>query len=603
MLCVVAERPPAFDDGRRFPIASHDLTEKTMTDNAHPAPSAIPDDVKPVLAATRELLSRIRGVALLIGVESYRDHDEEGGKDLLAGRNDVLAYWKVCRRLGYTHFRVLTTPALGAEDLIRAERELSPELHPGEDEAETRRRVEEWLSRGRQGAGASIEIHDVAMSSRIEDAGAPSVLLGEATSLQLEESARWLASSLVFTVNLAWEQWRRREELMALPGFLAYSGHGAQRDGELFLCPSDTGPALENAVSFSALRAIFDEGEDLPGGKRPADNLTVVLDCCFAAARGPAGSAQRGTSLTPAGSPAAKAPARAPEIARSVFCASGRDEQSYQAMLGGHWHGAFTWAFTVALEQWKLQQQGQFMRSTMSHAELLFRTRTLLSALSFRQHPILVDELGNLPVFHHGAAAGEATSAEPDGKRPGVQLDPSSGKDFAWYQLLTHDAKVLIDIIATRTAGSGFDAGKEYWRIRKTNVPPAWGAYNGSAYCTDAFSSLTFKKQSKLWTKDGSGLPFEATDASFTMPVRVASGGWAQYDASGRDFQMASQGGYGLRVNVWQSGGAWAGEVEFLRMDPGSLPIFGGSNDHSWNLQGTTQLRATYRFKKTLNQI
>ena len=37
-----------------------------MTDNAHPAPSEIPDDVKPVLAASRALLSRIGGVALLV---------------------------------------------------------------------------------------------------------------------------------------------------------------------------------------------------------------------------------------------------------------------------------------------------------------------------------------------------------------------------------------------------------------------------------------------------------------------------------------------------------------------------------------------------------
>ncbi|WP_437668998.1 caspase family protein [Sorangium sp. So ce131] len=572
-----------------------------MTDKAHADPSEVPDEVKPVLAATRELLSRIGGVALLIGVESYRDHDEDGGKDLLAGRNDVLAYWKVCRRLGYTHFRVLTTPALDAEDLIRAERELVPELHPGEDEAETRRRVEQWLSRGRQGAFAPMEIHDAAMSPRIEDAGAPSVRLGEATSLQCKESARWLASMLVFTVKLEWERWRREEELMALPGFMAYSGHGAQKDGELVLCPSNTGPALEHAISFSELRAIFEEGEDLPGGKRPADNLTVVLDCCFAAAGGPAGKAQRGTSLTPAGSPEGKAPARTPELARSVFCASGRDEPSYQAMLGGHWHGAFTWAFTVALEQWNIEQQGQFRRSTMSHAELLFRARTLLSALSFRQHPILVDQLGNLPVFHHGAAAGEATSAEPDAKRPGVQLDPSSGKDYAWYQLLSKDGLVLLDIIATRTAGGGFASGTEYWRIHTSNVPPEWGKYNGSAYCTDAFVGLTFKKQSANWTKDGSGLPFKATDASFTSPVNLAAGDWKQYSDSGRDFQMTQGEEYGLRVNVSRPLGAWAGEVEFVRRNWGTSLLFITDEPRSWDLHGSSALGAVYRYRRTIN--
>ncbi|XXT19709.1 caspase family protein [Sorangium sp. So ce429] len=545
-----------------------------MTDNAHPAPSEIPDDVKPVLAATRKLLSRIRGVALLIGVESYRDHDDTGGKDLLAGRNDVLAYWKVCRRLGYRHFRVLTTPALQEEDLIRAERELAPELHPDEDEAETRRRVEEWLSRGRQGADAPIELHDVAMSSRIEDAGAPSVLLGEATSLQLVESARWLASRLVFTVKLEWEQWRREEELMALPGFLAYSGHGAQRDGELFLCPSNTGPALENAISFSELRAIFEEGGDLPGGKRPADNLTVVLDCCFAAASDPAGNAQRGTSLTPAGSPAGKAPARPPEIARSVFCASGRDEQSYQAMLGGHWHGAFTWAFTVALEQWKLQQQGQFRRSTMSHAELLFRARTLLSALSFRQHPILVDELGNLAVFHHGAAAGEATSAEPDARRPGGQLDPSvkNGDGFVYYEMRERgtNAPLARIVVTNDKVDHGFTRYTEYWKVNSA----------GLRFDSDDWrNGITVTRQEMRWSDQA---PFQPGSEDFRCDVKDQE--WKR-TTHVNPYQLITSHGvtYGFRVNLSRqtTGDRWTGSLWWSRSSD-AKDVFALSGNMQW---------------------
>ncbi|WP_437755844.1 caspase family protein [Sorangium sp. So ce1389] len=545
-----------------------------MTDDAHPAPSDIPDDVKPVLAATRELLSRIGGVALLVGVESYRDHDEEGGKDLLAGRNDVLAYWKVCRRLGYTHLRVLSTPALQKEDLIRAERELAPELHPGEDEAETRRRVEEWLSRGRQEADAPIELHDAAMSSRLEAAGAPSVLLGEATSLQLEASARWLARRLVFTVKLEWEQWRREEELMALPGFMAYSGHGAQRDGELLLCPSDTGPALENALSFSELRAIFDGGEDLPGGKRPADNLTVVLDCCFAAASGPAGKAQRATSLTPAGSPAGKAPARSPEIARSVFCASGRDEQSYQAMLGGHWHGAFTWAFTVALEQWKIQQQGQFRQSTMSHAELLFRARTLLSALSFPQHPILVDELGNLPVFHHGAAAGEATSAEPDARRPGGQLDPSvkNGNGFVYYEVRERGTNApLAQIVVTNDkVNQGFTRYTEYWKLNST----------GLRFDSDDWrNGITVTRQEMSWSDRA---PFQPGSEDFRCNVKDQE--W-KLTTHVDPYQLITRDGvtYGFRVNLSRqtTGDRWTGTLWWSRSSD-AKDVFALSGNMQW---------------------
>lgn len=554
-----------------------------MTDPTSTVQSEVPDAVKPVLAAARGLLSRIGGVALLIGVEDYSRHDPERGKDLLAGRNDVLAYWKVCRRLGYTHFRLLTSPALEPADLIRAERELAPELHPGETEEQTERRVKEWLS------------------SAGRDAGAPSVLLGEATSRELEESARWLARTLVFTVKLEWEQWRHREEWMALPGFMAYSGHGARKDGELVLCPSDTGPALEDTVSFSELRAIFDEGEDLPGGKRPADNLTVVLDCCFAAAGGPAGKAQRGTSLTPAGAPA-RAPARTTEIARSVFCASGRDEPCYQAMLGGHWHGAFTWALTVALEQWEVQQEGQFRRSTMSHAELLFRARALLSALSFRQHPILVDELGNLPVFHHGAADGAATSAEPDARRPGGQLDPSSGKDYAWYQLMV-GSQVLVDVIATRTSNSkfGFGALKEYWRIntKREQVPHEWGAWNGTAYCTDAFGGTIFTKQTANWPTDSGGLPFKESEKSFALDVDVPADGWKSFNATDEAYHVFNK-EYGLRLNVWRSGETWAGQVEFVRKDTGTGLLFTGDKANQWALTSWTGLGSMQRALTTL---
>jgi hypothetical protein len=156
------------------------------------------------------------------------------------------------------------------------------------------------------------------------------------------------------------------------------------------------------------------------------------------------------------------------EIGSRVFCASGRDEQSWQAMLGGRWQGAFTWAFTRALEQWKTAPSGPFRKSTISHVELLFRTRMLLEALSFPQHPVLVDRIGNLPVFQHDADTEEETRAEPDAERRGGQIDPS-GLGYAVYTFDSPDATagVLATIVATNTASPDgrWTAQTEYWCI------------------------------------------------------------------------------------------------------------------------------------------
>jgi hypothetical protein len=116
---------------------------------------------------------------------------------------------------------------------------------------------------------------------------------------------------------------------------MTYSGHGAQGEGDLVLCPTDTGPGLENAVSFSELRGLFDKGDRVKGGKHPTDNLTILLDCCFASASDPAGKGERAATLTPTGASAGKVAVAKTEIGSRVFCASERDEQSYQAMLGG----------------------------------------------------------------------------------------------------------------------------------------------------------------------------------------------------------------------------------------------------------------------------
>lgn len=505
--------------------------------------SALPPEAAARLAEAKRQLATIGGCALLIGVEAYQGLPPD--KQLFAGRNDVLSCWRVCRRLGYRarHIRALTSPMLTRDDILQAEVDLVLEREPHR----TRPEIEGEVAR------------------RLADAPWGD-MLGEATHEAILAGVVWLAQHLVFTVKLEGEGWSFAQELTGLPGLLAYSGHGARHGDDLALCPTDVGADLSRALTFSELRALIDAGDDIraEGTPHPADNLTVVLDCCFAGATSRRG-AVRVTSLTPGGTGNAAEARR--EIGNRVFCASARDESSSQAVLGGRWHGAFTWAFTRALEQWKSAPSGQFQRSTISHVELLFRTRMLLEALSFPQHPVLIDRIGNLPVFQHDSDLGEETSAEPDAARWTGQIDPSTG--FAAYEISDASGNLLAQIVATDVAdplppssgGSGMQGKREYWKI-------AQGSFR-----TPGQGTLRVKKVAGgVWGgARPNRLPFLGEEASFWCPVDKS---WSN-NTRGRSYhrQTVSPNGTwgGFDVNVHLDGEIWRGGMKFYRDTEGDL--------------------------------
>jgi hypothetical protein len=487
------------------------------------------------LAEAKRQLATIGGCALLIGVESYPGLPPD--KQLFAGRNDVLAYWRVCRRLGYRarHIRALTSPMLRKDEIIRAEVDLVLERDPHRARAEIEAEVSHRL--------ADAPWHD---------------MLGEASGAAIRAGVAWLAQHLVFTVRLEGAGWSFARELTGLPGVLAYSGHGAQRGGDLALCPSDVGADLARALPFAELRALIDAGDDIraDGTPRPADNLTVVLDCCFAASSAPS-DALRVTSLTPGAATAAIA---SREIGNRVFCASARDEPASQAVLGGHWHGAFTWAFTRALEQWKLAPSGQFHRSTISHIELLFRTRMLLEALSFPQHPVLVDAIGNLPVFRHDSDRTDDASAEPTAARQIAQMDPGV-LDLRVYTL-TSGGMPVASVLVTRTAKDhnhfAYEANREYW-------------YNVAA---PQSADLVVGWQDLLWD---SAPDFEPKALSFTM--KRMPGNWQSqnYGYNSPSPMLFVKDRIAVRWQLQNIAGAWTGSLEWYN-DSGHDSFFSGAS-------------------------
>ncbi|XXX72556.1 hypothetical protein WMF30_33395 [Sorangium sp. So ce134] len=518
-----------------------------MMEKASPVRSEPPNAAKP-----RELGGR----ALLIGVEDYRAYDPAGHKNLPAGRNDVLAYWKVCRRLGYKpeNIVVLTSPALEEHDLVWAELELAPELHSSETEEQVEARVKTWLS-GERPKPDHKETKEQfeARFGRWLSGGRSTVFLGEATSWALTACAGWLAKSLMYIPLQPLDAPLLPE--VALPGFFAYSGHGARRDGKLALCPSDVGADLGNAVELAGLGKIFGAADhDRSDHTSPTDNLTVVLDCCFAGT-GDSSSRQRVPTLPPAGKRPEKGYVATPvEIGNRVFCASGPDELSYQAMLGGYWYGAFTWALTVALEQWRMESDGTCTESTISHIELLFRARMLLKALSFPQHPMLLDKrgIGNQRVFHSGRDDGKPPSPVPDASRPGGQLDPSD-KAFVYYQFRTEQDKLLGDVIVVsgiKGEKFGFEKGKEYWRI------------HGSAFQSDQFPTVIVSKTPRDWPSHAADLNFQRKEASFYCALNPPASEWVTQPNSANRLDAH---GSGFRADLALNGDAWAGSLDWVR--------------------------------------
>ena len=473
--------------------------------------------------------------ALLVGIESYPQYPE---KQLRAGRNDVLAFWKVCRRLGYAprDIRVLTSPKLTVQDLVWAEIELLPDALPSEGAAREEKEK---------------ELRETLQSVVVDVAERQSILGG----------VKWLAESLAQRGGAAEEQ--------SLPGFFTYSGHGAQAGGELVLCPSDTGKAeggaLSNVIPLGELGAIFDRADPVKkeGTPHPTDNLTVVLDCCFAASGvKPAGQIVP-TLTTSEGIPVETGRSL---IGHRVFCASGSDKQSYQAMLGGYWYSAFTWALTVSLEQWTTDTEGPYTESMVSHNELLFRARTLMRALGFRQYPVFEDGvgLGNQRVFHHAASPTKPPAQRPNAERPGGQMDPSL-KGYAYYTISgINDAgtvpTLLAEVMAVNEENGRFERHREYWKFNQAllDANPHGGIDSAS------YVSLQIEKTIHEWNeppkigRDSVDWICQVNPSWGTQNVTFAC---HSYPSS----QPGVPGRCGLFMHITKSQGAYRGDLIWVR--------------------------------------
>ena len=269
--------------------------------------------------------------ALLIGISDYSVHEDSrrsprGSSALPAGKNDALAFLRICGELGIApeNIHLLTSPALA----------------PGD-------------------TGGSVPGYT-----------------GPATRAEIEAQLVWLSSQLA----------RGAGSEDAPVGMLAYSGHGDFAGESLALCPSDVrvkpgaGPAddLENVVGFDRVDEIL---RAHPGA---AERLTVVLDCCHAPAAAAWGPGQR-SSLTGRGP--SKLAQRS--LGGGLIMASEPGELARQGVFGGRAHGACSWALSVVADTWRAHSDRGAGHLVISQGDLVRRAQMLLDALSIPQTILL----------------------------------------------------------------------------------------------------------------------------------------------------------------------------------------------------------------------
>jgi hypothetical protein len=375
-------------------------------------------------------------------------------------------------------------------------------------------------------------------------AGATAHTTGEATEKGIREGVEWLTKKL-------------GQDKVAV-GLLTYSGHGDYvASTGLVLCPTDvTGDDLEHSIPYADLQRTI-------AAHNAGENLTVVLDSCHA---GGASTPQR-RALALTGRPVPRALARsAGEIASRVFMASSRGGSAYQAEFAGQFHGAFTWALTSTLEQWKAVEQGSSLRLTVSHGEALRRAQGLLSTLSFDQTPILqgVPNVAELAVLQSGLTP-QPTSPEPTMMPIPMQIDPGE-KDYRIYTINWNGATIGSILVPHVTNSLGtLLSGTEYWYMtanittstRQTDLVISWVDYTWAASPSPSLGTL-----------------------SFTMPQNPV---WSSTIApSSGALTFVKNGQFGV-VMVWAltlTGGTWGGSLDWYTTS-GQNTVFGGTGTTS----------------------
>ncbi len=300
--------------------------------------------------------------------------------------------------------------------------------------------------------------HDGSFSDGLPTDRFPKAQVEEATKENIIKGARWLADKL---------------KSGTIPGLFTYSGHGDVTDdrGALALCPCDVkqtkGGGVENLLSLEELAEALHHGHS-------QKLLTVVLDCCHA------GGAARPASYSLSLRGKIDVKKKHPPLGGRELLACKHDQIAYQSEFTSQFHGAFTWALTAALLQWKPVEEDGAVTIDVTYRRARQVSEDLLRVLEYTQTPVVAPDSARDLVFFHPTATpdkGEG-SYMPDGVRIGEQLDP----DWS-YLLQLNNGNVVAQVVvvpanttryykygSTTTTFPVNTNSVEYWFITSTNA-------------------------------------------------------------------------------------------------------------------------------------
>ena len=372
---------------------------------------------------------------LIIGIDRY---DSPNLPALQGARNDAIAWYRLC----VEHLRIspknITVLA-------------SPKLTPG-------------------------ELGQIAGESRLRPA----------TRSEIIDEARRLANAAAGGAGLV---------TFAGHGLALGPDRGGATTSDLALCPSDMALALPDSGDATIQGAIrFSELAEIFGSQDCKDNITVMLDTCYA--NGPAGP--RRAPAAP-GSPAqAKADdlglarhiLRVDAFTNRLFLGARHWTTAYEIKVGGQWRDAASYAMQTLIERWALREDNGIRYPDVSHTDLLDAMRDFFDVLGVPQLPALWGQrrLDELAVLRPGLrfTPGE-TSPAPNAPMNERQC-PTDPDKVALISIFDQNMNPIIHVVSVGadipSGISGINARTEYWYTNTTSTPSLTGLTMSVSYAT-----------------------------------------------------------------------------------------------------------------------
>lgn len=320
----------------------------------------------------------------------------------------------------------------------------------------------------------------------------------------------------------------------ASQGFLYFSGHGAEQGGAV-LCSGDTERAedhLHGVVAVSEIRDILAE-------VAPDSSFTAIFECCHAGGAPSARGLGRGKGALPE--------LREQDV---VLAACAADQSAQEAVFGGTWHGAFTWATLRVLEQYARRPVGGFVTKDIAGASVARRARRILHSLGFRQTPQSSGAAAQVIGQPAGVAGVSPRLTRRDGSSHAEEI--WAGDDnFSTFRLEATDGSLLGYLVSTREVYSNWKKDKDYWKWNGT----AWPSVFQIVWDENADPPDEMFGSSPTGFEEHPLLQFASTSSSFDLSGQTVWG----LSATGMNGYLARNGSTG-KLGWFSTGRVATGE-------------------------------------------